>query len=156
MTGAQHRFNVVTMPADASRLNNSSANHRVWILCRKSVHELQKTGEECPKSLSNPQKRIPHPQNRGGVPYTPTRPLLLPYTLVGTLPRICHIYIYIYPLIYTPLPYSMWLHSKVRAKGTTWCIHVAEGTKLDQNGLKTGSIHLFVHPQWSRVTFGKM
>ena len=32
----------------------------------------------------------------GGVPYTPTRPLLLPYTLVGTLPRICHIYIYIY------------------------------------------------------------
>ena len=31
----------------------------------------------------------------GGVPYTPTRPLLLPYTLVGTLPRICHIYIYI-------------------------------------------------------------
>ena len=42
VTGAQHRFNVVTMPADASRLNNSSANHRVWILCRKSVHELQK------------------------------------------------------------------------------------------------------------------
>ena len=33
VTGAQHRFNVVTMPADASRLNNSSANHRVWILC---------------------------------------------------------------------------------------------------------------------------
>ena len=71
MTGAQHRFNVVTMPADASRLNNSSANHRVWILCRKSVHELQKTGEECPKSLSNPQKRIPHPQNRGGGSPTP-------------------------------------------------------------------------------------
>ena len=64
-----------------------------------------------------------------------------------------HIYIYIYPLIYTPLPYSMWLHSKVRAKGTTWCIHVAEGTKLDQNGLKMASIHLFVHPQWSRITF---
>ena len=44
----------------------------------------------------------------GGVPYTPSRPLLLPYTLVGTLPRICHIYIYIYiyiyPPIYTPLP----------------------------------------------------
>ena len=71
VTGAQHRFNVVTMPADASRLNNSSANHRVWILCRKSVHELQKTGEECPKSLSNPQKRIPHPQNRGGGSPTP-------------------------------------------------------------------------------------
>ena len=42
VTGAQHRFNVVTMPADASRLNYNSANHRVWILCRKSVHELQK------------------------------------------------------------------------------------------------------------------
>ena len=67
--------------------------------------------EECPKSLSNPQKRIPHPQNRGGVPYTPTRPLLLPYTLVGTLPRICHIYIYIYIYIYmyyyTPLPLNL-------------------------------------------------
>ena len=60
-----------------------------------------------------------------------------------------------YSLIYTPLPYSTWLHSKVRAKGTTWCIHVAEGTKLDQNGLKMGSIHLFVHPQWSTITFGE-
>ena len=38
---------------------------RVFMSCKK-------TGEECPKSLSNPQKRIPHPQNRGGVPYTPT------------------------------------------------------------------------------------
>ena len=66
-----------------------------------------------------------------------------------------YIYIYIYPLIYTPLPYSMWLHSKVRAKGTTWCIHVAEGTKLDQNGLKMGSKHLFVHPQGSEIIFGK-
>ena len=66
-----------------------------------------------------------------------------------------YIYIYIYPLIYTPLPYSMWLRSKVHARGTTWCIHVAEGTKLDQNGLKMGSIHLFVHPQWSNITFGK-
>ena len=61
-----------------------------------------------------------------------------------------------YPLIYTPLPYSTWLHSKVRAKGTTWCIHVAEGTKLDQNVLKMGSKHLFVHPQWSKITLGKM
>ena len=51
------------------------------------------------------------------------------------------IYVYIYPLIYTPLPYSTWLHSKVRAKGTLWCIHVAEGTKLHQNGLKMGSKH---------------
>ena len=66
------------------------------------------------------------------------------------------IYIYISPLIYTPLPYSSWLHSKVRAKGTTWCIHVAEGTKLDQNVLKMGSKHLFVHPQWSKITLGKM
>ena len=62
----------------------------------------------------------------------------------------------IYPLIYTPLPYSTWLQSKVRAKGTTWCIYVAEGTKLDQNGLKMGSKHLFVHPEWSKITFGKM
>ena len=66
-----------------------------------------------------------------------------------------YIYIYIYPLIYTPLPYSMWLRSKVHARGTTWCIHVAEGTKLDQNGLKMGSIHLFVHPQWFNITLGK-
>ena len=29
--------------------------------------------------------------------------------------------------------------SKVRAKGTKWCIHVVEGAKLGQNGLKTGS-----------------
>ena len=65
------------------------------------------------------------------------------------------IYIYIYPLIYTPLPYSTWLHSKVRAKGTTRCIHVAERTKLDQNGLKMGSKHLFVHALWSTITFGK-
>ena len=28
--------------------------------------------------------------------------------------------------------------SKVRAKGTKWCIHVVEGAKLGQNGLKTG------------------
>ena len=45
--------------------------------------------------------------------------------------------------------------SKVRAKGTTWCIQIAEGAKLDQTGLKMGSKHLFVHPQWSKVTFGK-
>ena len=44
----------------------------------------------------------------------------------------------------------------VRAKGTTCCIHVAEGTKLDQNGLKIRSKHLFVHPRWSEITFGKM
>ena len=68
--------------------------------------------------------------------------------------RYIYIYIYIYPLIYTPLPYSTWLHSQVRAKGTTWCIHVAERTKLDQNGLKMGSKHLFVYAQWSKITFG--
>ena len=33
--------------------------------------------------------------------------------------------------------------SKVRAKGTTWCIHVAEGAKLGQNGLKMGYFRLF-------------
>ena len=66
-----------------------------------------------------------------------------------------YIYIYIYPLIYTPLPYSTCLHSKVRSKGTTWCIHVAQGTKLDENGLKMGSKHFFVHPQWSKIAFGK-
>ena len=36
--------------------------------------------------------------------------------------------------------------SKVRAKGTKWCIHVVEGAKLGQNGLKTGKKHLFEHP----------
>ena len=39
--------------------------------------------------------------------------------------------------------------SKVRAKGTKWCIHVVEVAKLGQNGLKTGSKHLFEHPKWS-------
>ena len=36
-----------------------------------------------------------------------------------------------------------------------WCIHVAEGDKIDQNGLKMGSKRLFVHAQWSRITFEK-
>ena len=52
----------------------------------------------------------------------------------------------------------MWLHYsalKVRAKGTIWCIHVAEDAKRGQNGLKMGSFHLFVHPQWSTITFAK-
>ena len=96
-----------------------------------------------------------------------TVPPAAPSRRGGSITKICknrkkidyiyiYIYIYIYPLIYTPLPYSTWLHSKVRAKGTTWCIHVAEGAKLDQNRLKMGSIHLFVHPQWSKITFRKM
>ena len=63
---------------------------------------------------------------------------------------------HIYPLIYTPLPHSTWPYSKVRAKGTTWCIQVAEGTELDQNGLKMGSKHLFVHPECSKIAFGKL
>ena len=53
-----------------------------------------------------------------------------------------YIYIYIYILQPTPLsqlyvapPHS----SKVRAKGTKWCIHVVDRAKLGQNGLKTGS-----------------
>ena len=32
-------------------------------------------------------------------------------------------------------------------KGATWCIHVAEGAKVGQNGLKMGSLHSFVHPR---------
>ena len=100
------------------------------------------------KSVPNPSLTLkngfPTLKIGGGVPYTPTRPLLLPYTLVGTLPRICHIYIYIYIYIYlqsTPLsqlsvapPHG----SKVRAKGTKWCIHVVEGAKLGQNALERG------------------
>ena len=45
--------------------------------------------------------------------------------------RRMYICIFVYPLIYTPLPYFTWLHSKVRVKGKTCCIHVAEGTRLD-------------------------
>ena len=44
----------------------------------------------------------------------------------------------------------------VRAKCSTLCIHVAEGAKLGQNGLKMGTIHLFVPPRLSRIIFGKM
>ena len=70
-----------------------------------------------------------------------------------------HIYIYIYISFNThPSPQLRVAPPcvfRVRAKGTAWCIHVAEGAKLDQNGLKMGSKHLFMHPQWSRVTFGK-
>ena len=69
-----------------------------------------------------------------------------------------HTHIYIHtsklhpsPQLYVAPPYDC----KVRAKGTTWCINVAEGAKLGQNGLKMGSKHLFEHPQWSRITFGK-
>ena len=64
----------------------------------------------------------------------------------------------IYPLIYTHLCNSRWVHhtgSKVRAKGTTLYIHVAKGAKIGQNPLKMGSKHLFVHAQWSMVSFGK-
>ena len=92
------------------------------------------------------QRRGPHPARRGRIP---------PSIIHGGGYIYIYTHTYIYPLIYTLLPYSTWLHSKVRAKGTTWCIHVAEGTKLDQNGLKMGSKHLFVHPQWSKSTFGK-
>ena len=52
-----------------------------------------------------------------------------------------HTYIYIYILQSTPLS-QLWVApphgSKVRAKGTKWCIHVVEGAQLGQNGLKTG------------------
>ena len=46
----------------------------------------------------------------GGVPYTPTRPLLLSYTLVGTLPRICHIYIYVYIYRYRYIYISIYIY----------------------------------------------
>ena len=61
----------------------------------------------------------------------------------------------VYPLIYTPLPNSRWLHHTGLAKGTTWCIHVEEGAKLGQNGLKMRPFHLFGHPEWSKINFGK-
>ena len=35
------------------------------------------------------------------------------------------------------------------------CIHVVKGAKLGQTGLQTGSSHVFVHPQWCRITFPK-
>ena len=34
-------------------------------------------------------------------------------------------------------------------------MHMADKAKLGQNGLKMGPKHLFVHPHWSGVTFGK-
>ena len=58
-----------------------------------------------------------------------------------------HIYIYIY--IY--IPYGSRLHAKDR----TMCIRVVEGAKLGRNGLKMGSFHVFVHPQWCRISFAK-
>ena len=58
--------------------------------------------------------------------------------------RQIYIYVYIYvyissylhpsPQIYVAAPYG----SKVRAKGTTWCIPLVEGAKLCQIGLKMG------------------
>ena len=66
-----------------------------------------------------------------------------------------YIYIYIRPLIYTPLPYSTWLHSKVRAKGTTCCIYVAEGTKLDQIGPRNGLKTLVCAPRMFQDHFWK-
>ena len=30
------------------------------------------------------------------------------------------------------------------------------GAKMPPNGLKMGSFHPFVHPKWSRMSFGKM
>ena len=32
---------------------------------------------------------------------------------------------------------------------------MVEGAKIGQNGLKMGSKHLFEHPKWSGITFGK-
>ena len=70
-----------------------------------------------------------------------------------------YMYIYIYIYISSNLPPSpqLWVAppyaSRVRAEGTTWCIHVVEGAKLTQNGFKMGQFHLFVHPQWSGISF---
>ena len=33
---------------------------------------------------------------------------------------------------------------------------MVEGAKIGQNGLKMGSKHLFEHPKWSAITFGKI
>ena len=35
------------------------------------------------------------------------------------------------------------------------CIQMADGAKIDQNRLKMSSKRLSLHPQWSRITFGK-
>ena len=61
VTGAQHGFCVVTMPASARRLNNSRANSRFWILFGKSVHELQ----------TRNKNGFPTLKIGGGGPYTP-------------------------------------------------------------------------------------
>ena len=47
-----------------------------------------------------------------------------------------YIYTYICPLIYTPLPRYGWLGAFMR---------------IDR--LKMGAFHLFLHPQWSKITF---
>ena len=43
----------------------------------------------------------------------------------------------------------------VSARDTTLCIQVVEGPNLYDDGLKMGSKHLFEHPKWFKITFGK-
>ena len=76
----------------AARITGSGyCAERVFMSCKK-------TGEECPKSLSNPQKRIPHPQNRGGGPLHPhpTPPSTLHPGRYTASDMPIYIYIYIY------------------------------------------------------------
>ena len=69
-----------------------------------------------------------------------------------------YIYISIYPLIYTPLPNSRWLYHTALRYGR----RVQLGAYMWRKGLdwvKAGSNrakkHLFEHPKWSGITFGK-
>ena len=55
------------------------------------------------------------------------------------------------PKLYVAAQYG----SRITGKGATWCIHLAEGAKLHQNGLKMCPFHLFEHPEWSKIHFGK-
>ena len=65
----------------------------------------------------------------------------------------------IYPVIYTPLPNSTRLHNTalrymriVKLGAYMW----PNGLNWVKTGSKMGTIHSFVHPERSRITFGKM
>ena len=66
-----------------------------------------------------------------------------------------YIYIYIYIYILQSTPRSPILGgSTIRLQGT-WCIHVVEVAKLQQNWFQMGSKHLFEHAKWFWITSGK-
>ena len=86
MAGAQHRFRVVTMPAGARRLNDSSTNKRIRILCGKSIHALHKQKRHVPKPSLTLKNGFPTLKIGGGGSPTPRpKPTSCPYTLVDTL-----------------------------------------------------------------------